>query len=344
MRLIIIAFASCALSYGATAQEQCTVLLQDGVRNQLSQKYDRFFLDEFHSALCSEDDNRIDRAKGLGLELGYADFVLDFTGSSRKTAAYQSSMCSANDKIRREDEFFDITRNHVSTELADAYVRCVQIQSGGIVYDVRNGSDGDSINFEIGYDPNIRTGGRALNIRKVVVSPERFADKVACEGSLSDKIEDGPYDIRTSDGFETLTCRPMGSELSGQDNDFSVFVHTSLGIIEGFVNPYHTGKDDRIDALKEQVDGRIDALSVSLSRVEDSLRTSPSEDSQTYTAHSAARGGGQNAMSMNVSCPVGQVMVGIDVTVAGTCSGYCEPDGGTIHRLRAICRPRFATE
>lgn len=248
-----IAFLAASISSGVMAQESCSPLLQDGIRNNFYERYDRRFIDEFHSAMCSEESSQIDRAKSNGLDLGYSDFVANFAGNSRKIAAYQSAMCASESDVSRGSTFYELTRNHVSTELAEAYVRCIEIQSGGIIYEVSNGADGDSINMSVGYDIRTRVGKGVLTISHIVISPERFRDKVSCEGSLVDALNDGPIDVTNFNGLQTLTCRPLGEELTGDDNDFSVFVHTSLGIIEGYVNPYHAGKDDRIDALDDRL-------------------------------------------------------------------------------------------
>lgn len=239
------------------AQESCSPLLQDGIRNNLSEQYEQSFIDSFHSAMCSEEQNQIDRAKSNGIDLGFGDFVANFAGNSRKVSAYQSAMCTSESDVSRGSTFYELTRNHVSTELAEAYVRCVEIQSGGIVYNVSNGIDGDSVSIEVGFNSNLRTPGAKLSLTDIVVSPERHQDKVACAGSLVNELENGVVDISGISGVLTVTCRPKGEELLGSDNDFSIFVHTNLGIIEGFVNPHHSGKDDRIDAIETRLDDEL---------------------------------------------------------------------------------------
>lgn len=76
----------------ANAADKCSALLQDGVRNQFSQTYERKLFDEFHSAMCSESDSRIKKAKSNGINLGYGDFVFDFASSNKKFANYQETV------------------------------------------------------------------------------------------------------------------------------------------------------------------------------------------------------------------------------------------------------------
>lgn len=255
----------------ASAIEKCSALVQDGVRNYLNEKIDKNYLSEFHSAMCSEDSQRIDKAKSTGIGLEYGNFVFDFAGDSKKIAAYQKSMCESNAGIDVNSDFYELVRNFVSVDLANAYVKCVEIQSGGIIYNVTHGTDGASVNIEIGYDARLGVGGGKLNISKIVVSPSQFEEKVECVGELVDQLKDGPVDISTINGFKTITCRPKPNELSGKDNDFSVFVHTSLGIIEGYVNPYHVGKDDRIDELDGKLSAVIQSQSESLTKKIDDI-------------------------------------------------------------------------
>ena len=241
------------------AQEKCSALLQNDLRNYLHVKYDRNFIDEFHSAICSEQTERINRTKDTGIKLGYEDLVFDFAGSGKKIAAYQSSMCKAEVQASAASEFVEITRNHVSANLTNDYVRCIKIQSGGISYNVSNGTDGASVNIEIGYDARLGVGSGKLNINKIVISPSEYEHKVSCVGLLVDELVNGPIDITTIDGYKTITCRPNPNELMGEDNDFSVFVHTSLGIIQGYVNPFHAGKDDRLDELDNRLTEQLNA-------------------------------------------------------------------------------------
>jgi hypothetical protein len=243
----------CVASAGVFAVEadRCSILLQDGVRNRLSETYDKKFLDEFHSAMCSENSKRIDDAKNLGINLGYEDFVLDFAGNAKNIASYQESMCSARDRVTTGSTFYKMIKNHVSVDLVSGFNECVRITEGGMDFSVTKGKDGDSITIDVGYSRD-RTPRAELEVTHVVINPESLEDKVDCKGPLA-KVKDGEtVKINQPIGIQGITCRPGKDFPKIGDNDFSVVLHTTVGHIEGHVKPYYTGKSDRLTDLEKK--------------------------------------------------------------------------------------------
>lgn len=88
----------------------------------------------------------------------------------------------------------------------------------------------------------------------------------------------------------------------------------------------------------EQLRAENAALRAELEAQIQALRSVPARSTLQYTA---TRGSGSNAMAMNSYCPEGQVMVGIEMVIGGTCRNQCEADGGAFHKYRIVCSPRF---
>ncbi|WP_195820666.1 hypothetical protein [Roseobacter sp. MH60115] len=96
--------------------------------------------------------------------------------------------------------------------------------------------------------------------------------------------------------------------------------------------------DQELTALRQENENLRVALETSISTNVGALKAIPARSYVGYTPH---RGGGSNAMSMASQCPNGQVMVGIEMIIGGTCRGQCNADGGAFHKYRIICSPRF---
>lgn len=101
--------------------------------------------------------------------------------------------------------------------------------------------------------------------------------------------------------------------------------------------------DEDIDIVEsgvERADESAKSLNNRIDEVLNKIFTMYQPPSRNWSSYSAHRGGGANAMNMTLQCAENQVVAGLEVVVAGTCRGHCDPDGGTIHKFRLLCEPR----
>lgn len=82
----------------------------------------------------------------------------------------------------------------------------------------------------------------------------------------------------------------------------------------------------QIDALKAQ----LDALKVkSAGPPEDPKRI---DDTQLQTKN-------DGNLEYSLRCPAGQVAVGVDLLLGGTCHDYCTGNGHPVERFKVVCQP-----
>lgn len=95
-----------------------------------------------------------------------------------------------------------------------------------------------------------------------------------------------------------------------------------------------------IDQLKTSYAAELEEIQDAVAEV-DSLRLSlDTADTRTeYEWEGGGVVGGANSIWKLVQCPAGQVLVGVNLRLGGTCSHYCDPDGRPVSQVKAICRP-----
>lgn len=260
--LVTLFFSQASL---AIEENRCLALLQDGVRDYWSNKYSDDFLSQAHSAMCSEKQDRIEKSKKQGLDLGYGDFVADFMGSNKKIASYQESMCSENEELDTRDTFYEAVRNHINPKITSDYVDCIRISEGGLVYTIKDGREGDSITIDVEYSRR-RAPKAVVSVTDLVISPKSLEGLVSCAGSLANVSQKSPVEINQSVGVKSVTCRPGENFPRTGDVDFTVSLHTDAGSINGYVHPYHKGKSDRLDQLDKKYSNLVGRNTLSLSK------------------------------------------------------------------------------
>ena len=88
---------------------------------------------------------------------------------------------------------------------------------------------------------------------------------------------------------------------------------------------------------KENADLKA-ALEKLISRNMQDLRAEPS---RSFSGYTASRGSSAYTANWRLECPSGQVMAGLEMVVSDACRDTCVASGGSLHKYRILCAPRF---
>ena len=91
-------------------------------------------------------------------------------------------------------------------------------------------------------------------------------------------------------------------------------------------------------ALRQENADLKAALEKLISRNVQDLRADPS---RSFTGYTASRGSSAHTADWRLECPSGQVMAGLEMVVSNACGNTCAASGGTLHKYRILCAPRF---
>lgn len=71
------------------------------------------------------------------------------------------------------------------------------------------------------------------------------------------------------------------------------------------------------------------------------MRDLRDEPSRSFSGYTSSRGSSAYTANWRLDCPSGQMMAGIEMVVADACGETCAASGGTLHKYRILCAPRF---
>lgn len=243
----------------AHSADNCTALLQNGVRDHMSDLFGSDNFQQMHSAVCEKSEEFAESKEKIDTSGGYGAIWGSFFGSRERRDDYRRFMCSVDDELSLRSRFMQSVRNHTSPILVAGYVECVRLYEGGVDLDIIRGQDGVSLIFDLAFSRNTAPNA-ALDVFGWTVVPEMHADNIKCSGTLAGATKDKPVKLTQTVGHKVLTCQATGAMLTKDDNDFSIVLETSLGAFSGWLKPHYSGKHSEVAELRAKHDTQVSEL------------------------------------------------------------------------------------
>ncbi|MBI3102020.1 MAG: hypothetical protein HYY98_10775 [Burkholderiales bacterium] len=326
----IIAFSAFVSCFSVSAQECANLIaLSKTVSSTVAEKS---AFEKHTSNFCNEYKKGGSRAASTNAGASWKFISASFGQSSMSTEEVASKVCSASSG---ESTSSDAYKQYVETIAAgaySAYETCIRFKdTNDLRFDVDLASVLPSeFTISIGYSQAIQ----GANTAELSYSA---SSGVTCAwngiSSAATKLN-APSSV-------LVHCSRKDQGKPG----YAKFIRTNgIGGSMTIPLPAYDNNGIPINTLAS-LNKTISDLRIQVDSLEELKRTvsalsSPVPAAQDV-AYSASRGGGASAMTMSSYCPAGQVVIGVEMIVGGTCHGQCEPDGGALHKFRVKCAPRF---
>jgi hypothetical protein len=92
----------------------------------------------------------------------------------------------------------------------------------------------------------------------------------------------------------------------------------------------------RADAAAKATQVQLDALKAQLAALK-VKPSGPDESNKKDDTDKQMKGDGD--LEFSLRCAAGQVAVGVDLTLGGTCHDYCTGNGHPVERFKVVCQP-----
>jgi hypothetical protein len=338
-------WACWVIIYASSAQGQtgifdnCKSIVTDGLKEYSITTDSSAYLNSIFDKYCDSSGSSKSTGIGLGLDAVVKAIPIKLTGnySSNEEAIRNFCRDYASVSVGRSDK--TVYQERIVQRAYESFDQCLALAQTGVVvrHTVRSL---ETLDFFVA--PGF---ARPVTIRGIKTS-----SNIECQGQDPTSQDPGAhrFDLSTrikvqDNNTLNISCTRTGRQGSSGEVVFdegTVTLMTDIGPngnYGAFVPRDARLAEDQASSIKRQ----IDSLEQRLESVNKQLTAAIQEVPDAVFSDYSAAWGGTNAVPYAASCPNGQVAVGLELVLGGTCHGQCDPDGRPVHKFRLKCARRF---